>query len=465
MSEYPDDWFRDAPGGRAGAAGSGDPTTDLPVRPAQGGQRPAAGRPAAPRSGAPRSGVPRSSAPRSGAPRPASGQPAGGQPAAGQARAPGNWPQQPPPASFTRGRGGAVGTPAARPGSGQPGGGQQPGGPGGYPPRSTGGGGGRAWLRPRRIFGVLAVLVALILVGTIATYFDVSSKLHHKNVLVDYAGRPAGGAGTNWLIAGSDTRQGLSRQEERKLSAGSDVSGHRSDTIMILHMGSGGKPILISVPRDSYVDIPGYGGNKINAAYDLGGARLLARTVQDATGLRIDHYMEIGFGGFVSVVNAVGGVRMCLKFPLHDAASGVNLRRGCQTLDGVQALAYVRDRHNFASQDLQREQDQRLLLKALLSKLTSTGTLLNPFASIPAATGAASTLSVSNGTSLTQLASLAFALRNPETTTMPIANSNFESSAGDAVLWDSSQVKTLVSDLNDGTAVPRYLITGSHQAS
>jgi LCP family protein required for cell wall assembly len=427
MSEWPDGWYRDKPGGNAGPAGSGDPTP---------GGRAAGGRAAGGRAGGP--------------------------------SAPGSWPQQPPPRSFTGGRGGAVSPPVSapggRPGGGRPGG-PQPGGPSGYPPRSTGGRGGRAWLRPRRIFGVLAVLVALVLVGTVVTYFNVNGKLHHKNVLVDYAGRPAGGAGTNWLIAGSDSRQGLSRKEERKLSTGSDIGGHRSDTILILHMPKSGKPILISIPRDSWVHIPGFGDNKINAAYDLGGARLLARTVQDATGLRIDHYMEIGFGGFVGVVNAVGGVRMCVKHALHDPASGLNLKKGCQTLDGAQALAYVRDRHNFAQEDLQREQDQRLLLKALLSKLTSTGVLINPFASIPAADGAASTLTLSDGTGLTQLASVAFALRNPKTTTMPIANSNYLVDGQDAVLWNSRQVKTLVNDMNNGKAVPGYLISGSHQGT
>jgi LCP family protein required for cell wall assembly len=310
---------------------------------------------------------------------------------------------------------------------------------------------------------VLAVLVALILVSSVALYFNLNGKLDRRNVLISYAARPVQGAGTNWLIAGSDSRKGLNRKEERRLSTGVDIGGHRSDTILVLHVPSSGKPVLISLPRDSYVNIPGHGGNKINAAYAFGGPRLLARTVQDATGLRIDHYMEIGFGGFVSVVNAVGGVHMCIKFPLHDQASGLNIRRGCQNLDGAQALGYVRDRHNFANQDLQRVQDQRLLLKALLSKLTSAGVLLNPFAVIPAADGAASTLTVDNGTNLIQLAEVAFALRGPESTTVPIANSNFPTSAGDAVLWDHTRARTLFHDLNDGTPLPKSLITGSSQ--
>ncbi len=234
---------------------------------------------------------------------------------------------------------------------------------------------------------------------------------------------------------------------------------------MILHIPVTGKPLLISIPRDSYVEIPGYGMNKINAAFSFGGPKLLAETVQDNTGLYINHFMDIGFGGFVRVVNAIGGVRMCLDHKLNDRASGLHLHRGCQVLNGGEALAYVRDRHDFATQDLQREQDQRILLKALLAKLTSAGVILNPFAALPAASGVAGTLTVDDGTSLYQLLGVAEAMRNPQTTTVPIANSNYPTAAGDAVLWNRSQAKELFTDLQTGQAVPKALITGSHQGT
>ena len=224
---------------------------------------------------------------------------------------------------------------------------------------------------------------------------------------------------------------------------------------------SGGKPLLISIPRDSYVDIPGYGMNKINAAFSFGGPALLAKTVQRATGLYINHYMEIGFGGFVNVVNAVGGVRMCVTHSLYDKASGVHLHRGCQVLSGGQALAYVRDRHSFSTQDLQREQDQRIFLKALLSKMTSAGVMFNPFSALPAASGAVANLTVDQGTSLYQLVQVAMAMRHAQTTTVPIANSNYVTSAGDAVLWDSAQARELFRALQNGQTVPKSLITGS----
>jgi LCP family protein required for cell wall assembly len=315
---------------------------------------------------------------------------------------------------------------------------------------------------------VLALVIALLLAATAGTYFYLNSKLNRGNILVDYPGRPTPGSGTNWLIAGSDSRQGLTRAQERAYSTGRlDSTGFgRSDTILILHVpASGGKPVLISIPRDSYVNIPGHGRNKINAAFSIGGPALLAETIQSNTGLYINHFMDIGFGGFVNVVNDIGGVRMCVTHALNDPASGVHLKKGCQVLSGGEALAYVRDRHSFATQDLQREQDQRIFLKVLLSKMTSPGVILNPFAVLPAASGAAANLTVDQGTSLYQLYKVAKALRNPLTTTVPIANANYPTWAGDAVLWDRGQARALFNDLQTGQAVPKSLITGSQNGA
>ena len=199
---------------------------------------------------------------------------------------------------------------------------------------------------------------------------------------------------------------------------------------MILHMpSSGGKPILISLPRDSWVNIPGYGNNKINAAYAFGGPTLLAKTVQNATGLRIDHYMEIGFGGFVKRrerrrrrphVHQAPAARPGLGPAPAQGLPRPERRPGARPTSATGTTS--------PSRTCSASQDQRLFLKALLSKLTSTGVLLNPFAIIPAASGAAGTLTVDKGTSLYQLAEAAFALQHPQTTTVPIANSNFVTS-------------------------------------
>jgi LCP family protein required for cell wall assembly len=428
MSEWPDDWFR---GGRQSGdePDAADNTVSIPADPSGPGDATgtAAGQYRV-RQYAGDAG--------------ASAAPPGGR--GSSAAAPGAWPEQPPAKS-------EPGSPWRSKVHGVP-----------------GGRGWRRWTRPKRIITVLVALIALIIVGTIGTYFYLNSKLHRANILVSYAGRPAPGSGTNWLIAGSDSRQGLTVAQERQYVTGfsSEISGGRSDTIMILHIpAGGGRPLLISIPRDSYVDIPGYGMDKINAAFDLGGPKLLAKTVQNATGLYINHFMDIGFGGFVSVVNDVGGVRMCLPAALHNVAAGVNLKAGCQTLTGGEALAYVRDRGSFLTQDLQREQDQRIFLKALLDKVTSPGVMLNPFASLPAATGVVDSLTVDNGTSLYNLYQVAQAMRDPLTTTVPIATATAFTPAGESVLWNTQQAKDLFNDLQTGQPVPKDLITGSQLGS
>jgi len=320
----------------------------------------------------------------------------------------------------------------------------------------------RFWGQPghhgRRIALIAGAVVVILILAVVTSYFYLDSKLNRSVALPAYSGQSAG---QNWLIAGSDTRQGLSRTEQDLLHVGSDVGTTNSDSLMLLHTG-GGKPVLISIPRDSFVPIPGHGTNKINAALGFGGPTLLIQTVEQVTGLRIDHYMGIGFGGLDSVVNQVGGVRMCLPTALHDYDSGVNLPAGCQNLSGTQALAFVRDRHSFANEDLQREQDQRAFLKALLSKATSPSVYLNPFVALPFGSTAASSISIDQGTHLYNLISVALALRNPQTGTVPIANANYATAnAGDAVLWNQSEALQLFTALKNNQQIPANLLSGT----
>ena len=304
----------------------------------------------------------------------------------------------------------------------------------------------------------MAAVVALLVVGGAAMYLELDSKLNRSVTLPAYAGQSDG---QNWLIAGSDSRQGLSARQIVRLHVGRDFGTENSDSLMLLHIG-GGLPVLLSIPRDSYVPIPGYGDNKINAALGFGGPSLLVRTVENVTGLRIDHYMGIGFGGLVHVVNQVGGVRMCLPTALHDTDSGVNLSKGCHTLGGAQALAFVRDRHSFADEDLQRIEDQRAFLKALLKKATSPGVYLNPFTALRFGSSAASSISVDKGTQLYDLIKVAFALRSPETGTVPVANANYiTANAGDALLWNRGEALQLFGALKNDQPVPAHLLTGT----
>ncbi len=330
-------------------------------------------------------------------------------------------------------------------------------GPVGPPP------GGRRWRfwgqpgrRGRRITLVLCTVIILIIALVAGSYVWLDGKLNRS---VTLPASTATSSGENWLIAGSDTRSGLSRTEKDQLHVG-NADDTNSDSLMLLHTG-GPSPVLISIPRDSYVPIPGHGYNKINAALGFGGPTLLIQTVEQVTGLNINHYMGIGFEGLVDVTNKVGGVYICLPSAVQDSYSGVNLKAGCQTLNGTQALAFVRDRHSFATGDLQRIQDQRAFLKALLAKASSPGVFLNPFKALPFGSSAASSISVDQGTHLYNLIKAGLALKNPETGTVPIANSNYQTSAGDAVEWDKTQATELFNALKNNQAVPANLLDGT----
>jgi LCP family protein required for cell wall assembly len=319
----------------------------------------------------------------------------------------------------------------------------------------------RFWGQPgrhgRRIALIAGIVVVVLIAGVAGSYFWLNGKLNRD---VTLPATTASSAGTNWLITGSDSRAGLSRSQIDALHVGFDSGTLNSDSVMLLHMGTG-KPVLISIPRDSYVPIPGHGENKLNAALAYGGAPLLIQTVENVTGLKIDHYMGIGFGGLVSVVNTVGGVRMCLPSAVHDSYSGVNLKAGCQTLNGTQALAFVRDRHSFATGDLQRIQDQRAFLQTLLGKATSPGVFLNPFTALPFGSSAASSISVDKGTSLLALIQAALALKGAQSGTVPIANPAYFTPAGEAVEWNRTEALQMFDALKAGKPVPANLLQGT----
>lgn len=257
--------------------------------------------------------------------------------------------------------------------------------------------------------------------------------------------------GTNYLIVGSDSRDGLSAEDEERLATG-DAAGQRTDTIMLLHTGSSGS-VLVSIPRDSYVPIPGKGTNKINAAFAMGGPQLLVQTVEAATDLRIDHYVEVGFGGFVGAVDAVGGVDMCIPDSIEDPKAGLNIQAGCQELDGQTALGYVRTRATPGS-DFDRVRRQREFLSALLGRATSPLTLVNPFRMIPLASAVTDTITVDDSDHIWNLAGLAWGMKGVSggdgvATTVPVGGSS-----GSNLRWDRSRSQALFGALKEDRAPP-----------
>jgi LCP family protein required for cell wall assembly len=250
--------------------------------------------------------------------------------------------------------------------------------------------------------------------------------------------RPAAQKGTTYLLVGSDSRQGLTAGQKRRLGTGS-AAGRRTDTIMVLHTGSGPN-LLMSVPRDSIVSIPGHGTTKINAAYALGGPRLLVRTIEADTGIRIDDYVEIGFSGFVDVVDAVGGVRICPKQRMQDRLANLDIKKGCQDVNGRVALGYARSRHTSGLGDIARAQHQREVVSAVGAKAASPWTVLNPVRYYRLAMAGASAVKVGEGTSAFAAARFALAMTrvngtNGLTCGVPISDL--------AVHWDPERSKEL----------------------
>jgi LCP family protein required for cell wall assembly len=304
--------------------------------------------------------------------------------------------------------------------------------------------------RGRRIGVVLAVL--LLALVAFAVYVDFT--LNRVDAIP--ADSTAKSEGTNWLIVGSDSRDGLSKEEQRELATGGDV-GQRTDTIMLLHSGSSGS-VLVSLPRDSFVDIPGHRRNKLNAAYAFGGPELLVRTVEQATGLRIDHYVEIGFLGFVDAVDAVGGVEICAKQAIRDPKAALNIKAGCQEMDGATALGYVRTRATAGS-DFDRVERQRQFLSALVSKATSPATLVNPIRTVPLAFAMSGAITVDSGDHVWNLAGLGLAMRSLTggegiTTTVPVGS--LGSSGGQSVVrWDKERALALFGALDRDERPPK----------
>jgi LCP family protein required for cell wall assembly len=302
---------------------------------------------------------------------------------------------------------------------------------------------------------ILALLVAFVGFGV-----WVDRSLHRAPVLADYDGRPAPGHGTTWLLVGSDSRSDLSPEQQNNLATGGDIGNSRTDTIMLVHVPAliaDVKPTMVSIPRDSEVTIPGNGTNKINAAYSIGGPQLLVQTVEQATGIRVDRYAEVGFAGFADVVDAVGGVTMCPTEPISDPLAGIDLPPGCQKLTGRNALGYVRTRATPRA-DLDRMINQRVFISALMHRAASPSVWLDPFRWFSLKTSVTNALTVDSGTHVWDLARLGWALRSsPVTTTVPIEGS-VSTDFGDAVEWNNDAASQLFAALSADAPVPQDVL-------
>jgi LCP family protein required for cell wall assembly len=338
-------------------------------------------------------------------------------------------------------------------------------GPTGFGP--TGPRPGRPRIRARRV----ALVVALLLVLYPLALFWVAWSHLGKVTAMPGGTRPNPTPGRTYLVVGSDSRSALTPAERRRLGTGRAV-GNRTDTIMLLHVPSGGGPtVLVSVPRDSYVSIPGHGKNKINSAYAFGGPQLLVRTVENATGVRVDEYVETGLLGYADLVDAVGGVTVCVKKPINDTKAHINLKAGCQGFDGRTALGFARARYSDPRGDLGRVERQRQVLAAIAGKTLSPSVVLLPWRAFPAASAGGNALAVDDGTSPWGLVSFVLAMRDVAgggglSLTVPVSNPDLRTSVGSAVQWDRTRAKALFEDLRrDDTEAIRSIAESQKRTS
>ncbi|MDQ1695484.1 MAG: hypothetical protein QOJ03_837 [Frankiaceae bacterium] len=321
-------------------------------------------------------------------------------------------------------------------------------------------------------------LAVLLVVGSVTSWAFLEHLLNSITKINVFGGldhRPGGGVqgDLNILLVGSDSRAGLSKSQQQQLHVGHNP-GQRSDTMILLHIPrGGGRAVLVSLPRDSYVQIPKHKDatghvvpaqmNKLNAAYSFGGPNLTVRTIEANTHVRIDHYVEVNFLGFVNMVNALGGVTVCTPTPIHDpvhfdpstggnVGSGLELPAGRTQLNGTRALEYVRAREFDPSADLGRIQRQQKFMSAMVQRAKSAGILLNPVRLYNVIGAVGKSLTTDKNFGIKQIKDLASNLRsmspaNVQMLTVPLKPGSINTGVGNVVQWDPVKSRRLFHDL------------------
>ncbi|WP_406106130.1 LCP family protein [Streptomyces sp. NBC_01003] len=310
----------------------------------------------------------------------------------------------------------------------------------------------------------VTVLAAAGIGHAIVTGLD--TDINRIDPFKDMKNRPSGGHGMNVLLVGTDGRDKITPAERKQYRLGG-APCHCTDTIMIVHLSADkDRASIVSLPRDSYAEIPPHTDQttgeqhhqhpvKLNAAYAEGGPHLTVRTVEHMTGVKIDHYMEVDFTSFMKTVDVLGGVEICTAHPLKDSYTGLDMAVGTHTLDGGQALQYVRARHTDGAGDLGRMQRQQRFLAALIAKATSSGVLLNPVKFRDVAHTLLSSVRADKGFGTDQMVGLGQAMQgfspsSSEFTTVPISEASFPvKGIGSTVKWDPAKSTKLFKALRE----------------
>ena len=351
----------------------------------------------------------------------------------------------------------------------------------------------RPWLVTGRVAIGLVSAIALAVSGI--AWYGVQTLRHNTNttpVLSELDNQPnqppPDDGATDILLVGDDARtdaQGhpLPTSVLTKLRTQFDA-GVNTDTIIVLRIPkNGGRAYAVSIPRDTYVPIPGWHDDKINAAYGViqaltaqqlqssgdtdkadiaqksqqAGQLALIEAVQSLTGIHIDHYAEVNLYGFYLLSQAIGGVPVCLKHATSDKNSGADFRAGVQTISGADALSFVRQRDNLPNGDLDRIVRQQVFLASAAKKLLSAGTLTNPGALSDLAGVVRQSLTTDPGLDIVTFAQQAQSLAsgNVEFVTIPVVNDNARSPSGQSIVQvDVNTVHQFVTNLIASTPPP-----------
>lgn len=328
----------------------------------------------------------------------------------------------------------------------------------------------RPWWRRHRALVILLVMLAVLLSGilAVATYVDHQlAGISRFQLDVPSVGRPTKPAGAaagdlNILVAGADNGdKGIDIASE--IAAGIWVPGqHRSDTLMVVHITADRRRVdVVSIPRDSYVAIPGHGMDKINAAFSYGGPSLLVRTVEQFTGLRIDHLAIMDWNGFRDLATAVGGVRIYIPHTFYDPMHGNTWTQGVHLLSGDRALEYVRTRYGLPNGDFDRIQRQQNFIRELFRKLTNSGTFTSPTRFLGVLRTLTQDLTVDSSFTSGQIESLAWSLRGVQVDdvvylTTPMARFGTTSAGASIVVPDLPRTRALFDALGHDQ-IARYL--------
>lgn len=300
--------------------------------------------------------------------------------------------------------------------------------------------------RRRLVAAGLALVLVLAIAWPIALLIWADGRLTH----VDALSGAAGTDGTTYLLTGSDSRADGAIEDP-------ETTGQRSDTMMLLHQPASGPAALLSLPRDTYVEIPGQGPGKLNAAYSAGGAPLLVQTVEGLTGMTVDHYVEVGFAGFEQIVDAVGGVNLCSDLTVDDKDSGMVWTPGCHDVGGTDALAFARMRKADPDGDIGRAERQQQLIASISTRVQDPGLLLKPGTQVALLRSGTGALTVSDGTGMLDLGRMALAFRaanGPDgiTGTPPISDVDYRpGGVGSAVRLDPDLAPGFFAAIRDGS--------------